>query len=784
VLAAAALLAAAFVWLALSATVAGRRAVAALEAGRTGAPVEVFAAPTTIRIGGTVQPEAIEQELWALGYRRSEAAPRLPGEYRPWTRGLELFRRPHEGPAGAIPAAFVRIRWSADEHAVWSIEDGEGRRLRAFALEPVRLGAFRGPVFEDRRPVGLDDLPRRLVLAVLAAEDARFLEHPGVDLRAIARAAWVDIRGGGLLQGGSTITQQVIKNRIVGHERTLLRKAREAFLAAWVERRVSKRRLLEIYLNEIYLGQRGPVSVIGMPAAALHYFGRDLRHLELQQMAMLAGLIASPGRYDPRRHPEAAAARTRWVLQRMVATGVISEQEARAAGEAPLGVVDLGPAPDPAGDVLDAVGRELARRGWTPRPGERPVRVATTIETPLQSAARQALRETLERLETERPERAPLEGAVVVLRPATGTLAALVGGRSGLRGGFHRALDARRQPGSAFKPFAVLAAFEDLRWNPSHRVDDSPLTLRAGGRRWSPRNVDGRFRGPVSVREAVEQSLNVPLVRLAQAVGVGRVAGWASRAGLPDDLPVHASLPLGTAEVSPLELATGYGTLAALGQRHAPSLVRGARVVPAGPTLVEPPGLLGQRVASRAASWMVLDTMTGVIERGTARALRDALEGARLGAKTGTSQSGRDGWCVLVTGDAVVVVWVGRDDGRPAALSGPRAALPVIRRMVELAPGALLEPLPAPPPDVSVVWMDPDERCVPDEDRPGLVRAVYRRDEAPPPCRGGIWRWLQRQERRFSGAAAGRPDTALRRDRDEGEVRASGRGRAPGGVDE
>ncbi|MDQ7088932.1 MAG: transglycosylase domain-containing protein [Acidobacteriota bacterium] len=300
----------------------------------------------------------------------------------------------------------------------------------------MELGAFRGPLSQARTPMALEAFPPRLVDAVLAAEDARFLDHAGIDPRGILRAAWVDLVQRRGAQGGSTITQQVIKNRVVGSARTLTRKMKEALLALWVERSVSKERVLEIYLNEVYLGQQGSVSILGMPAAARFYFGKRIGDLDLDEMALLAGLIASPGRYDPRRHPERALLRRNWVLERMAALDLIDEAERRAASARPVAPAAPAEALDPAGDLLDAVAREVARRGWEPVPSRRPAVVETRVEADVQAAARRALGATLAELEAARPALAPLEGAVVVLRPATGAMIALVGGRRGGARGF------------------------------------------------------------------------------------------------------------------------------------------------------------------------------------------------------------------------------------------------------------------------------------------------------------------------------------------------------------
>ena len=722
------------VWIVLGVVSAGRRAVAALTSETRAVPVDVLAAPVVLRDGRRIEAAAIERLLRASAYRPVRGTPRRPGEYRLRSDGLDVFRRAAPAPFGTLPAAFVRIRWRDGRLA--GLEGAGGRRLETFTLEPVRLGAFRGSRLEDRRHRALGEFPPRVVEAVLAAEDARFFEHRGLDLRAIARAAWADLRGGALLQGGSTITQQVIKTRLLSPERSWLRKAREAFLAAWVERRLDKKTLLEIYLNEVYLGQRGAISIVGLPAAARFWFGRDVADLDLGQAALLAGMIASPGRFDPRRHPAQARERRAWVLSRMVELGAIDAVEAEAAARAPLGLVEPPRPVDPAGDVLDAVARELERRGATPGPARVGQVVHTSIDPLVQSAARRALERALDRLERERPSRRPLEGALVVVRPATGELVALVGGRRGARGAFHRALDAHRQPGSAFKPFVALAAFERGPWAPSSTIADTPFEIRAGGRLWRPSNPDHRFRGEVTLREALARSLNVPFARLGHELGVSAIREAARAAGVGSPLPDGPSIALGTGEVRPVELARAYATLAALGVRHEPHLVR--TVDPAedgapGWRLSGPEP--ARRTLSRAACYLVLDAMRGAVEQGTATGLAGAVGDVPVAAKTGTSQRGRDAWGVLVTGSAVAVVWIGRDDAKPAGLVAPRHAIPVLADLVRAVPGALLAPLPPAPDDVLVVPWDPEHRCVARRSRRDTVREVFAAAHAPRPCR-------------------------------------------------
>lgn len=726
------LAAAAGIWAGLALHGAGAEAVRALRSDPATAPVEVLGEPRWIKPGAPLDLFALERDLAALGYRRVEGTPREPGEYQRAGQRMILYRRACAGSSGALSASRVRLEVSGG--VVSRLEGAEGSPLEGWTAEAVRLGAFQGPVLQERRPLPLAEFPRLLVNAVLAAEDARFLEHRGVDPLAILRALKANLTGGPF-QGGSTITQQVIKNRIVGNSRTLTRKANEAALAGLVERKVSKERILEIYLNEIYLGQRGPVSVVGMPAAARFYFGSDVRHLDPAQAALLAGLIASPGRFDPRGHPEEARARRDWVLGRMAELKFLAPEAAARARQQPVQLAPEADPVDPAGDVLDAVQREAERRGYSPRPSTEPLTIHTTIDPGLQHAVRQALGETLEELEAGRPRRGRLEGAVVVLRIPEGTVAALVGGKSGIRGGFHRALDAQRQTGSAFKPFVALAVMAEEKWLPRQPLEDAPLTLPTANGSWSPHNFDDQFRGKVTLREALEQSLNVPMVRAGLAAGPERVAAWARRAGIDAAQPAGAAIALGTGACSPLELARAYASLATLGRRVDPSILRSVRAGE-GEAVVLAPLRPPVEALPEVESWLVLEALSGSVERGTCRNLAPVLRGVRVAAKTGTTQDGRDAWLALVTGSAVVVAWVGRDDSGPAGLSGSSAALPVVRRLLADSEARfILTDLPGPPQGVVEVEIDPatggqaGDRC------PQRVREVFREEQLPGPCR-------------------------------------------------
>jgi penicillin-binding protein 1B len=523
--------------------------------------------------------------------------------------------------------------------------------------------------------------------AVLAAEDHRFFEHGGVDGKAVVRAVWVNLRRGEVAQGGSTLTQQLVKNLVLTPKRTWTRKVREAALAAMLEWRYGKTDILEAYLNAIYLGQHGNAGVFGVGAAARAYFGKEVEQVTLAEAALLAGMIRAPNSYSPVQSLDRARERRDTILARMVEVGLLDEAaRARAAREkirVRSGAGSRRLAPYFLDHVRAQIEPPLADDGW--QGGG--LRIYTTLDPVLQRAAEAAVSRGLDRLEgryrhLRRADAAQrLQAALIALDPATGEVRALVGGRDHAQSQFNRAIHARRQPGSAFKPFVYLAA---LRFGPGGGpppltpvsiVSDEPFSMRVGRDTWSPRNYEDRFEGPVTVRRALEQSLNAATVRVAESVGLDAVIGTARQVGFTSLMQPVPALVLGSFEVSPLELAAAYAALANGGERLSPVAVRavvgrdGAVVDQAAPTRAA-------AVRPEEASLLTY-LLRGVVDRGTGAVARTlGVEGVVAG-KTGTTNDGRDAWFVGYTPRLVVLVWVGFDERDVLRLSGGQAALPI-----------------------------------------------------------------------------------------------------------
>lgn len=572
-------------------------------------------------------------------------------------RGASLSARGRPAPAPPRPSRFRWLRWlvlllvwggvglaAVLLVLVWDLPRTDialsATRRPGVTLEASdgRILATSGDVHGE--VVRLRDLPPHLPAAVIAIEDRRFREHFGIDPIGIARAAWVNWTTGRIVQGGSTLTQQLAKNLFLTPERSFRRKAQEAVLALWLEWRFTKDELLEIYLNRVYLG----AGAYGVDAAARLFFGVPAARLTLWQSAVLAGLPKAPSRLNPRSAPDAASARAVEVLEAMADTGVLTPQQAALATEQ----IRIPPRPARnAGWFADWVLDDLADRF----PGNADLVLRTTLDPRIQTLVEQRLEAAL----AGPGARARVgQGAVVVMEAATGNVRAMAGGRDWRGSQFNRAVQARRQPGSAFKPFVFLAALERGA-SPSDMVADGPLNL--GG--WSPGNGEWRVRGEISIEDALAHSVNTPAVRLLQrAGGVREVMAVARRFGLQGPFPNDATLALGTGEVTLLDLVTAYAAFANDGLLPVPRGLVAARA-DGKPVPLAPPAARRATTPEYAAAMRGM--MEAAVARGTGRAAQ--LGGGRVvGGKTGTTQEFRDAWFVGFSGGLVIGVWLGNDD--------------------------------------------------------------------------------------------------------------------------
>ncbi|GIX21466.1 MAG: penicillin-binding protein 1B [Gammaproteobacteria bacterium] len=700
----------------------------AFEGQRWSLPARVYARPLTLYPGAAVSPDTVAATLGRLGYRAQGTG---PGTWRRRERALLIHTRGFEFWDGVEPARRVMASFRAGQ-VVELLALDSGRALPMLRLEPLEYARIHPAHREDRELIRLDEAPPLLVAGLLWIEDRAFWRHGGVRPSAVLRAAWANLRAGRAVQGGSTITQQLVKNHFLDNRRTLWRKLVEALMAILLELHYDKREILEAYLNEVFLGQDGDRAIHGFGLAAWHYFDRPLGELDAAQLALLVALVRGPSHYDPRRHPARARARRDWVLEQWQAAGLLDAAAVQRARAEPLGLRPPRPRlRHPA--YLDLVRRQLRRDYREADLRSAGLRIFTNLDPVVQGAAERALAGTL-------AGRAALQGAVVVTAPADGAVLAVVGDRQATRDGFNRALDARRPIGSLVKPAVVLAALSRPElYGPVTLVEDAPLALRqSDGSLWRPENDDGRVHGTVPLAHALVHSYNLAIARLGLALGVETVAETLRRLGLPEAPPAYPALLLGALELTPFEVATLYQTLANQGFRtplravEAVTDAEGHRLQRY-PLSVEPafdPGVIH-----------VLDRLLQlVVERGTARAAGQRLPELQAAGKTGTSDGNRDAWFAGFTGSHLAVVWVGRDDNAPAGVYGAQAALPV---WIELMAAVDAEPLHLPrAANVETVWIDWQTGLRSRAGCDNAVQLAFIIGSAPAetaPCRGRSW---------------------------------------------
>ncbi|HUK12118.1 MAG TPA: transglycosylase domain-containing protein [Thermoanaerobaculaceae bacterium] len=645
-----------------------------------GEPSRLYARPLALRLGERADPRQVRAQLDALGYAADDGrGPLEVGRLRVSGGTLAVRLRRFPTARGIDPGGLLELRVVGGQ--VVGLRRN-GVAVDEATLEPMLLAAYLDDDHRDCRRLPPGPLPETLVHAVLAAEDADFFRHPGISLGGIARAAWVDLRAGEAAQGGSTLTQQLVKNLALSGERTVWRKAREAALAVLLELRLSKLEILRAYLDSAYLGAHDGVSLIGVGAAARAYFGKDPDQLSLAEAATLAGMLSAPAHASPILHPDHARARRDWVLHRMAGLGWASADAAARAAAEPVATFPEPIAPLRAPYFVEAVRAEARER----LPGATLERDGLALLATLgwrdQLAAEGAVGAELSRLErgTRRRGPAALQAAVVSLDPRDGALLAYVGGRDWSRSEFDRAGSARRQAGSAFKPVVYATAFALGRAAPSTILADEPLSVRSGGNLWEPRDDDGEFLGPVPARAALEESRNVPAARLGIDTGLDAVVGMGRAMGITAPLDPVPALSLGAFGLSPCELATVYATLAAGGVRPAVHGLEAALDANGAPVALAPLPER-RRAMPEAVAFLLTDVLRGVLDRGTGRSARALGVGDALAGKTGTSNEGRDAWFAGYSPDRTTVVWVGRDDDGPTGLTGAQAALPIWARI-------------------------------------------------------------------------------------------------------
>lgn len=700
-----------------------RRVTSEFEGKRWSVPARVYARPLELYPDRHLSPQNLERELQAAGYSRVANVDE-PGEYSRSGNRVHLHTRAFRFSDGREPARALALRF--DSERVEALRDAAtGESLSLVRVDPATIGRIQPNHDEDRELVRLSEVPRSLVEALIAVEDQAFAEHFGIDPWGIMRAAWANLRAGEIVQGGSTLTQQLVKNFYLSSERTLARKINEAIMAVLLEAHYDKATILQAYLNEVYLGQDRERAIHGFGLASRFYFGRAIGQLDLAQQALLVGLVKGPSRLDPREHPERARERRATVLAAMAEQGYIEAARARAAREQPLGVTsEPGDQTLPHPAFMDLVRRHLQRDYERADLAGNGLRIFTTMAPHVQQAAERALKQ---RLSTWHQA---MEGAIVSVNVDNGEVEAVVGGRDVRYAGFNRALDTQRPMGSLIKPAIYLTALSrSKRYGLATPIEDRPITLQdAQGERWQPENYDGEYLGRIPLWRGLADSRNAATVRLGLDLGLRAVVDTIEKLGgrVPDT--VYPSLLLGAVEQSPLAVARFYETLAADGFR---TPLRSVRAVTDGDGEVLSRYELDlDRGVDPEAVYLVNHALQRVVSQGTASRLdRWVDEDLRVAGKTGTTNDRRDSWFAGFTGDRLGVVWVGRDDNARSGLTGSTGAMTVWGRMF----GDLqLRPRSAEPPQgIEPVWIDQGSGKRSAKGCEGAVQLPYRSGTAP-----------------------------------------------------
>lgn len=625
----------------------------------------IYAAPRALRVGQKYSVASLSQALRSAGYAESDSVSEVWNGSFSANQNLIVIRPT----AGGFPSN-VRISLEGDRISNLT---GDDLGLDSFTLAPESLTNDAVTKSGSRSQLAFTEIPAVLVQAITSIEDRRFFDHPGLDIFGVARAMLRNAGDERIGQGGSTITQQLVKNTYLTPERTLRRKFAEAMLSFTIERRLSKQDIFALYCNEIFLGQRDAIAVRGVDQAARIYFGKELKDLTLGEAATIAGMIQSPARYSPIRQNEAARSRRNTVLGTMVRDGFITLDQAGAAAREQLTIANFDPARETVAPYfIDYVSRVVARGpGAADRSQDAPATV-TTVDLDLQKLASAAIKHQLDRLDAiYEPRGLRPQAALVALDPKTGKVLAMIGGRDYAESQLNRAVDAQRQPGSVFKPIVYAAALESG-MSPLRPFKDAPQEFSyAHNQKYRPVNYGGGFSmNDVPMRDGLIKSLNVVTVDVAMQTGLARVANTALSFGLPRPKP-YPALALGTTEATPLQVAAAYAAFANGGRKIKPLAIADAVTAE------------GEQVIAPATAFMITDMLQGVIDHGTARAARGALKQTVIAGKTGTS---RDGWFVGYTPNLVCAVWIGFDDNKQLGLTGAEAALPA---WVEFMKGAV-----------------------------------------------------------------------------------------------
>jgi len=650
------------------------------EGKRWALPALVYARPLELYPELPLSVEALEQELQLAGYRKDPVAG-AAGSYDRSGAIMHIVTRGFTFPDGEEPSSSVTVEFSGA--AIRSLtRTGTGAELPLLRLDPARIGSFHPLANEDRLVYKREELPELLVKTLLAVEDQHFYSHAGVDPLGILRAALANVRAGKTVQGGSTLTQQLVKNFYLNNERTLRRKFTELIMAILLDAHYSKDEILTAYANEIFLGQDRGRAVHGFGLASQFYFRRELADLSPAQIALLVGMIKGPSYYDPRREPERCLQRRQVVLVVMREQGLLADEVYLQAKSAPLEPGEVAPSGFnryPA--FLDLVRRQLGEEYREEDLVSNGLKILTTLDPQVQMQVERQLRQSLSNLEKRAGTQA-LEGAVVVSSREGGEILAVAGGRNPQQAGFNRALDARRPIGSLIKPVVYLPALANG-YTLGTMVEDRAITVPVpGSKEWRPANYDKQEHGQVPLAQALAHSYNLSTVRLGMDIGVEKVIASLALMGIHREFPPYPSFLLGTAELSPLEVAQIYQVLATGGFYQPQRVI--SSVLTVENRVVQRFGLSVEQRFPATQVFLLNVALQRVVSEGTARSLANFVPPyIKVAAKTGTTDELRDSWFAGFTGDHLAVVWIGRDDNKPAGLTGASGAMVAWGRIMQ-----------------------------------------------------------------------------------------------------
>ena len=647
-------------------------------------PSRIYSDAEYLYPGADVSGRDIAAKLDRLGYRNTGQSISGPGDYAMAKGRLDIYLHDFDYPEGRFNGFPVRLK--IDGGTIREITNLDGdERQGLVRLEPEEIASVFNELMEDRTVVKLSQVPAHLVEAIILIEDERFFEHGGIDPIGILRAAFVNLKSMRIVQGGSTLTQQLVKNFFLYPKKSFIRKLNEMLIAYRIERHHTKGEILEAYMNEIYLGQRGASSVSGVAEASRLYFAKNVGQLTLGECALLAGMIKTPHDYNPITKPDKAKARRDFVLKKLLDEGLISKREHQQAKAeriiTPKPKVRITTAPY----FIDLVKRQLVDLYPQEILQTEGLRIFTTLDMFMQLAAEKAVSGGLASLEKnytsilpkDHPE--PLQACLVTIQPSTGYVRTLVGGRNYGESQFDRCTQAKRQPGSTFKPFVYLTALDPRRseksFTPSSVIEDSAFELESGGEVWRPRNYDKKEHGLVTLRRALEASYNIATAKLAIEAGLSNIVHTARDAGITSSLDPVPSLALGAFEVTPLEMASAYTIFPNGGIRSRPIAI--INVMTKEGDVLQKKAIRMKRAFDAAPVYLTTNMLKGVIERGTGQGTRAlGFQGLAAG-KTGTTSNYRDAWFVGFNPKLLALAWVGFDDNAEMKMSGARAAMPI-----------------------------------------------------------------------------------------------------------